>query len=94
MLISPGPGGFFGESLALYNRRTKQSLSCPYSGLRIPLVRRGLRSALIRHISSHDKMSRVVIIFFSEKATKNHVVNRDKKITIRDKITNRFFFLR
>ena len=45
------------------------SLSCPYTGLRITLVRRGLRSALIRHISSHDKMSRIVILLFMEKQT-------------------------
>ena len=60
----PGPRGLFGESLALYNWRTKQSLPCPHTGLRIPLVRCGLRSALIRHISSHD------FIFFREKLKK------------------------
>ena len=49
----------------------------PYTGLWIPLVRRGLRSALIRHISSHDKISRIVILFFVGKSEKNHVVNRD-----------------
>ena len=67
-----------------------------------PSDRCGLRSALIRHISSHDKTSRIVIIFFREKMKKNHVVirdlfvvNRDKKITIHDqKITNSDFFLR
>ena len=58
----------FGESLALCNRHTKQSLACPYTGLRIPLVRRGLRNALIRHMSSHDKMSRIVIFFFLGKS--------------------------
>ena len=66
VLVSPGLAA--GELLALYNRHTKQSLPCPYTGLRIPLVRRGLRSALIRHISSHDKMSRIVTLFFSGKS--------------------------
>ena len=66
VLVSPGPAASLG--LALYNRHTKQSLPCPYTGFRIPLVRRGLRSALIRHISSHDKMSRIVILFFLGKS--------------------------
>ena len=86
--VSPPPRGFeaattcslaraprlLWESLALYNRRTKQSLPCPYTGLRIPLVRCGLRGALIRHISSHDKMSRIVIrdLFVVNRDTKNH----------------------
>ena len=52
------------------------------------------------YISSHDKMSRNVILFFVGKCCKIHVVirdlfvvNRDKKIRIHDKkITNRDFF--
>ena len=60
----PSPSGFFGKSLALYNRQAQQSLSCPFTGLRIPLVPRGLRSAMMRHISSHDKLSRIVILVF------------------------------
>ena len=65
VLVSPGPAASLG--LALYNRHTKQSLPCPYTGFRIPLVRRGLRSALIRHISSDDKMSRIVILSSDDK---------------------------
>ena len=57
------------ESLALYNRCTKQSLPCPCTGLWIPLVRCGLRSALARHISSHVKMSQI-FIFWGEKLKK------------------------
>ena len=67
VLVSPGPAASLGSrSLSTYNRHsiTKQSLTCPYTGFWIPLVRRGLRSALIRHISSHDKMSRIVMILF------------------------------
>ena len=70
---------------ALYNRRTKQSLPCLYTGFRVPLVRRGLRSALIRHISSHDKMSRIVMSLFLGKARKNHVVIRHLFVVNRDK---------
>ena len=41
MIVSPAPRGYFGESLALYKQHTKQGLPCPYTGLRIPLVRVG-----------------------------------------------------
>ena len=54
------------QPLAVHSRRTKQSLTCPYAGLRKPLVPRGLPRALIRCISSHGEMSRVVICFLGE----------------------------
>ena len=91
----PFPRGFFGDSLALYNRHMKQSLPCPYNRLHIPLVRHGLRSALIWHISSHDKMSRIVNLFFEGKAKKimSWFVIFMSWITIHGKkITNRDFF--
>ena len=52
------------RSLSTINRHTKKSLPCPYTGLGIPLVRRGLRSASIRHTPSHYEMLRIVILFF------------------------------
>ena len=61
----------------VYNRHTEQSLPCPYIGLRIPLVQRGLRSTLIRHVPSHDKVSRIVLTLFLGKARSIHVVIRD-----------------
>ena len=59
---TPAPSGVFGQPLAIQNRHTKQS-DMPLYRLRILLVPRGLRSALIRCISSHGKMSRIVILF-------------------------------
>ena len=57
----------FGDSLAVYNRHTKQSLPCPYTGVRIPLVPHGLRSALIRHRSRKArKIMSWFVIFFVE----------------------------
>ena len=50
----PAPSGVFGQPLAVHNLHTKQSLPCPYTGLRIPLVPRGLRNTLIRRISKHE----------------------------------------
>ena len=89
MLVSPGPEASLGSPLALYNRHTKQSLPCPYTGIRIPLEPRGLRSALIRHTWSHDEMSGIVILlFFTAKALKIDVVIRDLFVVNRD-IKNR-----
>ena len=89
VLVSPVPSGFFGKSLAVRNQHTKQSLPCPYTGIRIPLVPRGLRSALIRHTWSHDEMSGIVILlFFTAKALKIDVVIRDLFVVNRD-IKNR-----
>ena len=67
VLVSPGPAASLG-SCSFSTIGIRSSLPCPYTGVRIPLVRLGLRSALIRHISSHDKMSRIVILFFEAKA--------------------------
>ena len=66
----------FGMTLAVHNRRVKQNHPCPYIGLRIPLVPRGFRTALIRHMSSHDEMSRVVILCLKGQARNIDVVIR------------------
>ena len=65
-------------------------------------MRCGLRSALIRHILSHDKISRIVILFFQGQAKKYHAVIRDLFVVNRDKKSqdfslqkrSRVFFLR
>ena len=75
--VSPPPRGFEAATCSLARAprflwgvaRSLQSTyeaesAIPYTNLRIALVRCGLRSALIKHISSHDKMSRIVIFFF------------------------------
>ena len=53
----------------------------------VELVPRGLRSALIRRISSHDERSRIVIFFFLGDffSKKKVVVIRDLFVVSRDK---------
>ena len=63
LVIARAPRLLWGVACSLQSDM-KQSLPCPDTGHRIPLVRRGLRSALIRHTSSHNKTPRIVFFFF------------------------------
>ena len=96
MLVSTGPAAYLGSrSLSTIGIRSRVC-HAPNRPSDTVGARRGLLSALIRHISSHDKMSRIVILFFFRaKAKKKHVVIRDLFVVNRDKkkITNRDFFL-
>ena len=63
MLVSQGPAAYLGS-------RSLSTIGiCPYTGLRIPLVPRGLRSTLLElaYIEPRQNVSNRDFIFFREK---------------------------
>ena len=91
----------FEQPLTDHNRHTKRSLLCPHTGLRIPLVPRGLRGALIDLYRATTKCHEGRDFDFFRKKLRveeigvmirdSFVVNRDMKVTIvhDKKLTNR-----